>query len=533
MAEGELPIESDPVELEAGPHTVFCNFQRTEARKGKRPVAGEGRLQLLWSGEQFVWEPVSPEAFRHPANALVEAKDKTRRGRDLFAAVGCIRCHEPDRKEVDPEHAMPELLETLPDFAHIGARLRQGWVEQWVRQPKDHCPGVAQDEAHHVAAYLASKIDRELEAPEGDAEKGKALAEALHFQPWAEELAAEAKHTPGGLHRFLLDPAAHHPDTTFPHLRLHETEAADLAAWIRSKQPDAPEPAPGDPVKGRETVSKHCLVCHGGSDEKTDYEFPAKPLREMWDEEWLDHGCLSEEEGDAPELGLTLDAKQALLAFKNVDSDGGLKSLNRFVPHEYAARTVGCLRCAECHSEENDLPSIAFPGEKFRDDWLADLFRGDTLKARPWLEARMPAFASRAEPLAKGLAHGAGATTDDPLVAPDPPLADAGAKIAGPTGYACTTCHAAGKEPALQAFEGQGPNLQISGERLREGFYQSWMHWPQRFLPTTIMPKYTADKHTALNPSFFEGDAAEQFEAVRQWMRTLEGAEKAPLPAGE
>ena len=44
-----------------------------------------------------------------------------------------------------------------------------------------------------------------------------------------------------------------------------------------------------------------------------------------------------------------------------------------------------------------------------------------------------------------------------------------------------------------------------------------------------IMPKYTADKKTALNPTFFEGDADKQFDALREWMKTLKGAEKAPV----
>lgn len=527
VAEGDLPITSDPIELEAGPHNIFCNFQRTDGKVGKRTTGGEGRLRLLWSGTDFVWEPIPPTAYRHLSNAVVEAKDKTRHGRDLFASVGCIRCHDPG-KSVDPKKAMPELLETLPDFVNAGNRWHRGWVEEWVRKPEDRCPSVAPDDAQHIAAYLDTLKDNDLAEQKGDAEKGKALAESLHFTKWAEELAADAKHTPAGLVAFLKDPTTHYADTTFPHLRLSDEEAGDLAAWIISNQPEPLKPHEGDPAKGKEMVSKRCLVCHGG-EEKPSYEFAAKPLSEMWQQEWLVHGCLSEEEGNAPELGLTLDEKQALLAFKNVDSNGGLRSLNRFVPHEYATRTMERIGCAECHSGENELPHINFAGEKLRDEWLTGLFHGDVLRIRPYQHARMPGFPSRAETLAKGIAHGAGVTTGEKLTAPDPPLAEAGEKVSGLTGYACITCHAAGEKGAMQAFEGQGPNLQLAGERLREDYYMSWMHWPQRFVPTTIMPKYTADKETALNPAFFEGNANKQFEALWQWMQTLEGAEKAPV----
>ncbi|MDF1812192.1 MAG: c-type cytochrome [Verrucomicrobiales bacterium] len=529
VVEGTLPIESKvPVELEAGPHTLFCNFQREED--------GNGRLQLMWSGTEFTWESVRPDAFRYLPNALLEAKNKTRRGRNLFAAVGCIRCHSATTKLVSQKNAMPELLETVPDFIQIGERINPGWIEQWVRRPKDNCPGVAPDSAADIAAFLA-KSTRNAgggEPPAGDPEKGKELAATLHFQPWVEALSAEAKFTSTGLVRFLQNPAAHHSDTTFPNLRLSEPEAADLAAWIRSQQPEVKKLSGGDSAKGGEMVSKRCLVCHSnGTKRKYQYEFAAKPLDEMWEQEWLVHGCLSEEEGNAPELGLSLEDKQALLAFKNVDSNHGLRSLNRFVPHEYAHRTLDRLRCAECHSGKNTLPDISLAGEKLRDDWLTGLFRGDVLKIRPYQKAKMPSFSSRADLLARGLAHRSGETTGEELEAPDPPLADVGKQIAGFQGYACASCHAVGPNPAIQAFEGQGPNLQLAGERLREKYYHGWMHWPQRFIPTTIMPRYTVNKETALNPNFFGGKAEEQFEALWQWMRTLEGAEKAPLVVPE
>ena len=529
IIEGDLPLESDSISLDAGPHSLFCNYRREITGGGKKTVPHPGQIQLLWSGSDFVWEPVRPSAFRHLPNAVIEAKNKIREGRDLFASVGCIRCHETDKGLVDPDFAMPELLESLPDFENIGHRLHQGWIEEWVRQPQDYCPSVAPDEAHHIAAYLATLKETPLSADAGNVDAGAKIAETLHFQPWAEELAAEAKHTPVGLVHFLKDPTVHHAATTFPHFRLGEQEATNLAAWIQSKQPKATEPTKGDPAKGKSMVEKRCLVCHGEPATGATYEFTAKPLKEMWEEEWLVRGCLSEEEGNAPELGLTLEQKQALLAFKNVDSNGGQKSLNRFVPHEYAARTQERLGCMNCHSGENTLPDITLAGEKLRDEWLAGLFHGEVLSIRPYQSARMPGFPNFADNLARGMAHGAGVTTGVQLTAPDKPQADAGAKVAGLTGYACTTCHAAGATAALQAFEGQGPNLQLSGERLREEYYMAWMHWPQRFIPTTIMPKYTADKETALNPTFFDGNAGEQFEALWQWMKTLEGAENAPI----
>jgi mono/diheme cytochrome c family protein len=145
----------------------------------------------------------------------------------------------------------------------------------------------------------------------------------------------------------------------------------------------------------------------------------------------------------------------------------------------------------------------------------------------------MPGFPAHAEALSKGLAFRSGMDLSSSQLKTEPDLVKTGKEIAGLGGYACITCHAAGETPALQAFEGQGPNLQIASDRLRPDYYRTWMFWPQRHAPLTIMPKYTVDKERALNASFYEGSADKQFEAIRHYLQTLEGAERAPSPAKE
>ncbi|MEM0970890.1 MAG: hypothetical protein AAGJ31_16170, partial [Verrucomicrobiota bacterium] len=128
VIEGELPLEAPPLLLEPGSHAVFCNFRRLPS--------GEGRMQLQWSGEQFTWEPVPGSAFRHLPNDLVESKDRIRQGRDLFAQLRCVQCHQP-KKALEAGRDMPELLEDAPDFHNMGNRLQQAWIESWVRKPRD------------------------------------------------------------------------------------------------------------------------------------------------------------------------------------------------------------------------------------------------------------------------------------------------------------------------------------------------------------------------------------------------------------
>ena len=141
-------------------------------------------------------------------------------------------------------------------------------------------------------------------------------------------------------------------------------------------------------------------------------------------------------------------------------------SLRRFVPHEYAARTLERFQCATCHLGDNKLPEIALAGEKFHSDWLQSLFNGEALKVRPWLHARMPGFPGHSKVLATGLAYRAGMDLSKSELEPKPKLVEVGKTIIGAAGYACTNCPAMGETPALQAFEGQGPNLEIAAHRL-------------------------------------------------------------------
>jgi hypothetical protein len=80
-------------------------------------------------------------------------------------------------------------------------------------------------------------------------------------------------------------------------------------------------------------VTQRCAVCHQPG-EGVSYEFSASKVKEMWETEWFEKGCLSEQEGNAPELRLSFDQKQALFAFKNFDGNRNLGAVRRFVAHE-------------------------------------------------------------------------------------------------------------------------------------------------------------------------------------------------------
>lgn len=507
LAEGPLPLESEARLIEIGGHDLYVQYTSQEL--------ATGRLKLMWSGKDFAWEPVPPAALLHTPDRSLDWGREVREGRSLFASAQCIQCHQSEQP-LDSNGWMPELFESLPDLDAAGARFEAAWLKDWVSDPSGGCPEVAAENAADVAAYLAD-LGAGVESSDsvGDVEAGAALAKQLHMEPWIEGLAQTAKHTPQGLKAFLADPAAHHSDTTFPDFGLSEDEAGDIASYVLSLRPSAGHATLGDAVRGQRVVAGSCVGCHG--EEDAGFAVSGPSLQKMWDADWNAIGCVSENLGQAPVLDLDAGQRRSLVKFRNV----GLRHLPNSTPREYAERTLDRLGCVTCHSGDNKLPLIDQAGDKLRTDWLESLFKGEVKNIHPDIEARMPAFKSRARHLAVGIAAAHGSKIESEAGDFDAELAQIGGELGGVTGYACIACHAAGDTPALAAFEGQGPNLRLAGERLREDYYHRWMHWPQRVIPSTIMPKYTSVKGTALNGTVLGGSSDAQFDAIWHWLQTL------------
>ncbi len=519
IASGNLPLVAQaPVTLTKGPHAIYASY--------RSPAQGEARIRLMWSTPQFITEPVPAAVFRHLPGAELELWNKVRAGRDVFTSSHCVKCHVP-RGGV-PADATPELLISAPNFQNLANRMQRGWIEKWIAQPQGKCPTIAPQQAADLGAFLATLQDAAwkptaVPADPASIATGQALVQKLQLAYWIEPLTKARQHTDGGLVERLLQPARHDPDTVFPDVRLSIAEATSIAAYIRSRQPAASAvPGHGDASAGATAFAASCVACHTAGTTQLVTNTPQAPgLEAISRSDWTVKGCVSETRGRAPDLRLTAAEKALLVTFRNADRDVGLQSLRRFVPAEYVQTQMKALNCVECHSEKNKLPEIAIAGEKLERDWLTALFAGKQPKTRPWLETRMPAFASRSEQLATGLAAKHGVALERPSSSPKPELAAIGEKLIGAEGFSCVACHDAGTRKALQVFEGQGPNLQVAGQRLRYDYYQRWMHFPQRLTPTTIMPRYTKDRDTSILEAHFNGHAGQQFEAIWQRMQSL------------
>jgi len=169
------PVRSELVELEGGKAKLVAYYQS--------PPSGAAILHVGWSGFDFPQgEPLPPAVLSHsPEDAFLRERLEVRSGRELFATLRCFRCHTSEKplgedSATNPRQgAMPELAMDAPSFEGIGARLREGWMAQWIADPRAHrsnatMPKIfgatakgstSSDEALrsvHVASYLATQV---------------------------------------------------------------------------------------------------------------------------------------------------------------------------------------------------------------------------------------------------------------------------------------------------------------------------------------------------------------------------------------
>jgi len=361
----------------------------------------------------------------------------------------------------------------------------------------------------------------------------------------------KAKWHPAALADFLKDPAKSYRWTRMPHSRLSDAEAKQLASYLLSTaSQEFPAGPKGDSARGLQLMlSSNCLNCHAGTPPMNTPTL-ADTVKDGWSK-----GCLAPDDaarGKAPDFRFEPTQREALLAF----AAGGFDSLRQDTPAEFATRQIKNLRCSACHSSDGQpsvwsqleeeiislqtdapleegegkpihttaLPALTWFGEKLRPDYLATFIAGGAkAKPRHWIVGRMPGFSTYADGLAQGLAHLHGLGTAIPAEpAPDAEKVKAGEALVGESGgFNCVQCHTVADRAATAVFEAPGPNLALSPTRLRKDYFHRWALAPTRIDPETKMPKFADDEGRTPLTDFYEGKAAEQFDAIWQYLRTL------------
>ena len=236
-----------------------------------------------------------------------------------------------------------------------------------------------------------------------------------------------------------------------------------------------------------------------------------------------------------------------------------LDSLAHDTRSEFAERQVHALNCVACHVRDGvpdvwaglteeaakvtaalppveesivgdqSRPDLTWVGEKLRPQWMASFIAGEIdYKPRPWLKARMPAFASRAKLIAEGFAlQHAFPTEAAPLPPSDPQQAELGRKLVGRQGgFSCIQCHAVVDMKAFGAFEAQAINFMYTSERMNHDYFHRWVRDPQRYQPGTRMPQYADNAGKTPYKDILNGDAHPQFESI--WQYLLQGRKMNP-----
>jgi len=561
--------------LNKGPNKVVVEF--TSDNKS------DAMIRLNWSSKSFPTEPISPTVWQHTPTTPELTSLRIHQGRALFSQSLCIQCHDGASLAPTDGSGMPELMSTGPDLIDAGARFRPEWVAAWVENPKavradarmPHL-GLSKEQSADVAAYLATlgkapeASDKDKPVAEKAATGGALFASvgciACHTTPdfTAEDThgrtalsQTKAKFYPAALREFLQTPTLHNPWTRMPNFRLTDDELDSLSHYLLSKSTREFPSAKGDAAKGKEIFANvGCANCHAVTDVKS--ALKAKSLQETLKGEWQT-GCVAPDvaaRGKAPDFHFTPEQRDSLVAFAAT----GFDALKRDNPIGFAERQIRNMNCVACHgrdgvqstwsqieaemlpltsaipapkdehhSETGTLPPTWVPeltwlGEKLQPTWMGSFIVGVApYKPRPWLKGRMPGFGGPGMGIANGLAFQHGFSLDGQDATPiDPEKVKNGEKLVGQNGgFNCTTCHGVKDKAATAVFEAPGINLGYSSERLRPSFFHRWLSAPLRIDSSTKMPKFSDDGKTTALTDVYEGKAPEQFEAMWQYLRSL------------
>lgn len=532
--DGGLSDTGPPLRLNKGTNDVLVVYTPAES--------GDPHVRLFWTARNSYPQLIPSAAWSHLPDDPMQASRRRHRGRELIIEYRCARCHAIDGQGV------PDLLMNAPTFEGIASRRNPRWIREWLanpaaarantRMPVFFHGGDAIDAAEAIGAFLGTLGDPNWSAPArsvepADVVAGEKLFAALHCAachnpPGAAQSAKDKisfehvakKFTPGALARFLTDPAEHFGAIRMPNFRLSQAEAGQLAAFVSSKaatnQVAAPRPelAP----KGRDLVqTTGCLKCHALGLENQ-LKTPRLTELKMWDAGCMSLGPMTGTR--VPFFGFAADDRRAIREF----AEGGFDSLNRHVEADFAARQMANLNCAGCHNHQIGLvPHLSLLGGKIKPEYGAEIIAGRVSdKPRPWLAARMPGFATRAEGLARGLASIHGFPTKTPAE-PEPideELAKVGFKLVQLTGgFSCISCHAIGQAGATPVIESAGINFAWTFERIQHDYFVRWLRNPLAIEPATTMPVFFDESGRSPLVDVLHGSTQEQIEAMWQYFR--------------
>jgi cbb3-type cytochrome oxidase cytochrome c subunit len=370
------------------------------------------------------------------------------------------------------------------------------------------------------------------------------------------------------LSKFLRDPLKHRPSGRMPSFNLNQEESDFLATYLVTTWNGGSgggtaqsTPTKADIENGRKAfVARGCVSCHAAPEDGLE----AKPsttanrakalsaLRVDPKPGSKQRGCLDPADAASPRFVFASGDVEALAGAINESK----RWTTAAAPVDRALRTLESLSCVACHEhpgigsgeggvrdhvnplfttnaetlteDESRLPpQLTGVGNKLTTEWMHRVLT-EGARARPYMAARMPVFGSQHT---ASLAHslhamsGVKPDTDRPEPVSDNQAREFGRRLVGARGLACISCHVVGENPPTGT---PGPDITAFAARIRYEWYDTYMHAPRRFKPTTRMMAFYPDNKGTIT-EIYAGDSRKQIDAM--WSYFNMGG-MAPLPEG-
>jgi mono/diheme cytochrome c family protein len=193
---------------------------------------------------------------------------------------------------------------------------------------------------------------------------------------------------------------------------------------------------------------------------------------------------------------------------------------------------VGALSPPILYNEKSRIGE----GSRVHTVWLHGFLKDPGSSIRPWIDIRMPTF-DFSEEQTNTLTRYFAALDGVPYPFEPRPEITAATLAAGKDLFGrwqCVKCHVvAGRLPAGQDVANMAPDLAKVPERLRADWLSKWLADPQSILPGTRMPaNFPANPEENAFPEVLGGEQQKQIEAVRAYLLTLGGGDRAGGAAG-
>lgn len=258
------------------------------ARAGHSPKDEEQektwRKKYGWEVQKYLDAPILPTGLAqagcvscHAGEVWTPGADVQDVGRELMTHFGCYGCHKIGYP------AFTDLRKAGPSLYKIAGKTNPGWAYKWIEAPRSFRPstwmphfffqenvkGTANEarqraEIRSIVTYLWDKSEKPEypPAPAGDSARGKALFESVgctgchlldanakrdQFFPQINRMHGPnlvrtgSKTSSGWVYAWVKNPRQYFPDSNMPNLRLTDTEAADLTAYLMSSRDPAYE----------------------------------------------------------------------------------------------------------------------------------------------------------------------------------------------------------------------------------------------------------------------------------------------------